>query len=148
MENLQVIDHKFQTNFVHYFRLDLEKYLEYVEEQTEDDFLNFFNLKKQFDGFLNSTNHTLIDTQSIIQFCTKENIDKLKISINELVTKFNVGISTEDIEIKDRVIFLSLKFKFYLDYFSKNYSNLFRYIDYQNYIRQGNSYVKFDEFES
>lgn len=152
MDKLIEIDNKNQTQFYFIFNNShFREFIKYVEDQTSDDFLNFLVLKKQFDGFKNGTNHTLIDTHLITSIISKDKCDKLKTVVNYASEYFtaNQGIypDYDKEEVKQRIICLTLKLKDYLTYFMENHTDLLKYIRYQNYVKQGNDYIKFEEFE-
>ena len=152
MATLIEIDGKYKTEFD--FKLNslhFRDFVRYVEEQTSDDFLNYMLIKKQFGGFLNSTNNTLIADGLIVSFTSKDTLDKLTTVINFTLEYFRANIHTytdNDLEeVKQRIACLTLKLKDYLMYYATNYSDLLKYIRYQNYINQGHDYKKFEEFE-
>jgi hypothetical protein len=135
MDVLNQIDNKHQTQFDYIFNNShFRDFIKYVEDQTSDDFLNFLIVKKQFDGFLNDTNHTLIDTNIILSVTKKDTIDKLTIVLNfaaEYFTK-NSYTDTDREEVKQKIICLTLKVKEYMTYYSTHYEDLLRYIKKHN----------------
>jgi hypothetical protein len=152
MDKLIEIDGKHQTQFDFIFNSShFRDFIKYIEDQTSDDFLNFLLLKKQFDGFQSGTNNTLIDTNLIVSFTSKDTFDKLTIVLNfaseYFTANYNIYHDFDREEVKQRIICMTIKLKDYMTYFMKNHSDLLKYIRYQNYIRQGNNYIKFEEFE-
>jgi hypothetical protein len=152
MATLIEIDSKHKTEFNFKFNsLHFRDFVRYVEEQTSDDFLNYMLIKKQFGGFLDSTNNTLIADDLIVSFTSKDTLDKLTTVINFTSEYFVANIhnyTDNDLEeVKQRIVCLTLKLKEYMMYYATNYSDLFKYIRYQNYIKQGHDYIRFEEFE-
>lgn len=152
MNKLIEIDNTLGTKFNFAFNnFSFLTFIEYIEEQTNNDFLNFSLMKDQFDGFKNRTNNTLINTEIITSFIKKDTTDKLSETINFAVEHFNANKNkynnSDQEEMKKRIINLTIQLGDYLRYYSLNYFDLLKYIRYQNYISQGNDYIKFNEFE-